>query len=129
MESMASLWKRRAAREMNRRDATVRRAEARVDDGASLDRLLRPLPEAQELRPRLASPLFVRAWDPAAQCDYWVESDGARVRCFTLSGISLKEAAAVRVRWDQLRGQAALTEELLADLVAAETGSPVTLAS
>jgi hypothetical protein len=129
MESMASLWKRRAAHDAAPMGATVRLAQARVDDGAALDRLLVPLPEAQELRPRLAGPLFVRAWDPAARRDYWVESDGVRVRCFTLSGIGLKQAAAVRVRWDQLRGKTALTEEVLADLVAAETGSSVTLAS
>ncbi len=124
---MAGLWKRRMAHEAGASEAMVRRVDARVDDAASLDRLLEPLPEAAELRSRLKGVLFVRAWDAAAQRDYWVESDGVRVTCFTLSGLTLKQAAAVRVRWDALRGRAALTEDVLADLVARETGSPVTL--
>lgn len=124
---MASLWKRRLAHEPTEPEATVQRVEARVDDAASLDRLLRLLPEADELRRRLADALFVRAWDAAAQRDYWVQGNGVRVACFALSGLTLKQAAAVRVRWDALRGKAVLTEDLLADLIAAETGGPVTL--
>jgi hypothetical protein len=129
MQSMASLWRRRAARESESLGATVQRVDARVDDGAALDRLLRPLPESAELRPRLGGAVFVRAWDAAAQRDYWVESDGLRVTCLTLSGLTLKQAAAVRVRWDALRRKPALTEDVLADLIAAETGQPVTLVS
>lgn len=129
MELMASLWRRRAAREAASEEAAVQRVEARVDDAASLDRLLEPLPQTEELRSRLAGPLFVRGWDTTARRDYWVQSDGVRVTCFMLSGLTLKQAAAVRVRWDALRGRAELTEDLLADLIAHETGSPVTLES
>jgi hypothetical protein len=128
MESMARLWKSRAVLDVGAGAAMVRRIDARVDDSASLDRLLEPLPESGELRARLRGALFVRAWDEAAQCDYWVRSDGARVACFVLSGLTLKQAAAVRVRWDALRGAAALSAERLADLIARETGGPVTLA-
>lgn len=129
MEWMASLWKSRAVPSADAGTVMVRRIDARVDDPASLDRLLEPLPESDELRKRLRGVLFVRAWDEAAQRDYWVRSDGSRVACFVLSGLTLKQAAAVRVRWDARRGRAALTEELLADLIARETGGPVTLAS
>lgn len=128
MESMASLWKSRTAPADGGSAATVVRIDARVDDPASLDRLLEPLPESDELRTRLRGALFVRAWDEAAKRDYWVRSDGVRVACFVLSGLTLKQAAAVRVRWDALRGRAALTADRLADLVARETGGPVTLA-
>jgi hypothetical protein len=125
MELLASLWKRRAPQVA----ASVRRADARLDDGAALDRLLEPLPEAQDLRSRLSGPFFARAWDADAQRDYWLASDGLRVTCYTISGLTLRHAAAVRVRWDALRGRAELTENTLADLIARETGSPVTLAS
>ena len=128
MEWMARLWKSRAARDVGPSAAMVRRIDARVDDPASLDRLLAPLPESGELRSRLREALFVRAWDESAKLDYWVRSDGMRVACFMLSGLTLKQAAAVRVRWDALRGRAALTEDRLADLIARETGGPVTLA-
>ncbi|HTW37178.1 MAG TPA: hypothetical protein VMD49_01260 [Steroidobacteraceae bacterium] len=122
---MTNLWKRRAREP----EATVQRAEAQLDDSAALDRLLEHLPEAGEVRPRLSASFFARAWDPEARRDYWVTSDGLCVTCYTLSGITLQQAAGVRVRWDALRGRAALTEELLADLVAKETGSSVTLVS
>lgn len=126
---MASLWKIRAVADADASTVMVRRIEARVDDPASLDALLEPLPESDELRARLRGVLFVRAWDEAAKRDYWVRSDGLRVVCFVLSGLTLKQAAAVRVRADALRGRTVLTEELLADLIARETGGPVTLAS
>jgi len=129
MEWMASLWKSRGVPAAVASAVMVRRVDAQVDDSASLDRLLEPLPESDELRARLRGLLFVRAWDEAAKRDYWVSSDGFRVACFMLSGLTLKQAAAVRVRWDALRGRAALTEELLADLIARVTGGPVTLAS
>jgi len=124
-ELMATFWKRRPSTE----GVTVSRAEARVDDGAALDRLLEPLPEAQELRPRLSAQFFARAWDADARRDHWVASDGSRVTCFTITGLTLQQAAAVRVRWDALRGRTELSEELLADLIANQTGSSVTLKS
>lgn len=125
MELLASLWKRRA----QRAEAAVHRAEARLDDAGALDRLLKPLPEAEDLRARLAEPFFARAWDAGAQRDHWLASDGACVSCYTLSGLTLAQAAAVRVRWDAMRGRVELTEEVLADLIAKETGGAVTLVS
>ncbi|HUN25421.1 MAG TPA: hypothetical protein VMU67_03870 [Steroidobacteraceae bacterium] len=105
----------------------VQRAEARLDDAPALARLLERLPEAEDLRARLVSPFFARAWDTRVRRDHWIQSDGARVTCFTISGVTLAQAAAVRVRWDAMRGRTELTEELLADLVAAQTGTSVTL--
>ncbi len=125
MEKLASLWKRRG----RRAESAVHRSEAPLEDGAALERLLEPLPEAEDLRARLSGPFFARAWDAVAQRDHWLASDGRRVTCYTISGLTLRQAAAVRVRWDALRGRTALTENVLADLIAWETGSPVTLAS
>ena len=129
MEWMTSLWRSRTAPTAGASAVMVQRIDARVDDSASLDKLLEPLPESDELRVRLRGLLFVRAWDETAKRDYWVRSDGLWVACFMLSGLTLKQAAAVRVRWDALRGRAALTEDRLADLIARETRGPVTLAS
>lgn len=123
-ELMASLWKRRD------RDTgvTVRHVAAPVTDAAALDRLLAPLPEASELRPRLMRAFFARAWDVKLQCDYWVRSDGAHVVCFTIRGLTLQQAAAVRVRWDAKRRRK-LSQEALADVIAAHIGCSVTLES
>ncbi len=123
MELLASLWKRRA----RQHETAVRRVDARLDDAAALDELLALLPEAQDLKARLSGPFFARAWDTDAQRDHWLASDGIRVTCYTITGLTLPQAAAVRVRWDAMRGRAALTEEVLANLVARETGNPVTL--
>jgi hypothetical protein len=121
-ELMASLWKRRD------RDTgvTVRHAAAPLTDAAALDRLLEPLPEASELRPRLAGKFFARAWDAKVQRDYWITSDGTSVVCFTIRGLTLQQAAAVRVRWDAKRRRK-LGTEALADVIAAQIGCSVTL--
>jgi hypothetical protein len=123
MQLLARLWKRgdRAY------DVVVHRTEARVDDHDALERLLAPLPEARDLQPRLSAPFFARAWDAVAHRDHWIASDGARVVCFTVSGLTLKQAAEVRVHWDAVQGRTELTEDVLADLIARQTGSPVTL--
>jgi len=118
---------RRHAPEPEANGVSVLRADALLSDSAALDQLLRPLPEAQELRPRLAADFFARAWDTELQRDYWVVSDGHCVTCYTVCGLTLKQAAAVRVRWDSLRRRPRLTQALLADVIAAETGGAVTL--
>jgi hypothetical protein len=110
-------------------DIRVSRADARVDDEAALTSLLSALPEADGLRGQLVNRFFARAWDKATNRDYWISSDGTRATCYTLSGLNLKQAAAVRVRWDAIAGQFALTERLLGELVSAETRSLVQVIS
>jgi len=106
-------------------DIRVSRADARIDDATALTSLLSGLPEADGLRGQLSSRFFARAWDKATNRDYWVSSDGTRATCFTLTGLNLKQAAAVRVRWDGLAGQIPLTERVLGELVSAETRTTV----
>jgi len=110
-------------------DIRVARADARVADKAALTILLEALPEAGELGAQLSNRFFARAWDKATNRDYWVVSDGTRATCFTLTGLNLKQAAAVRVRWDALTGQLALTERVLGELVSAETRTTVQVVS
>ena len=107
----------------------VLRADARVDDAHALTRLLESLPEAEEVRSHLNGDFFARAWDKGSNRDYWVRSDGTHAACFTVCGLNLKQAAAVRVRWDALAGQLALSERILAELVSAETGATVQVVS
>jgi hypothetical protein len=106
---------------------SVRRLTASLDDPARFGRLLRELPEPEELRPRLAASFYARAWDPATARDLWIVSDGARVDCYVLGGLKLQEAATVRVRWDKRRDTTELSVESLADCVAKVTQGSVTL--
>jgi hypothetical protein len=107
----------------------VLRSDARVDDVGALTRLLEALPEADGLRAMLTNRYFARAWDKTATRDYWVASDGTHAACYTICGLTLKQAAAVRVRWDAIEGQVALNERVLAELVSAETGETVQVLS
>jgi hypothetical protein len=107
---------------------SVRRLTAALDDTARFARLLRELPESEELRPRLAANFYARAWDAASERDLWIVSDGARVDCYVLTGLKFQQAASVRVRWDAKRYEVSeLSVELLADCVAKVTLGSVTL--
>ncbi|HEX3839109.1 MAG TPA: hypothetical protein VHW25_19295 [Steroidobacteraceae bacterium] len=107
---------------------SVRRLTATLDDPVKFGRLLRELPESEELRPRLASTFYARAWDAAAERDLWIVSDGTRVDCYVLSGLKFQQAASVRVRWDVNRREPVnLSVESLADCVAKVTEGSVTL--
>ncbi len=115
------------SREAPAAGVTVRRLTASLDDPAKFARLLRELPESEELRPRLSASFYARAWDAATARDLWIVSDGARVECYVLAGLKLEQAATVRVRWDKRRDTTALTVETLADCVAKVTQGSVTL--
>jgi hypothetical protein len=115
------------SREAPATGVSVRRLTASLDDPARFGRLLRELPESEDLRPRLAASFYARAWDPATSRDLWIVSDGARVECYVLAGLKLQEAATVRVRWDKRRDAAELSVESLADCVAKVTQGSVTL--
>jgi hypothetical protein len=117
-------WNRRMAPA----SASVRRLTATLDDPVKFGRLLRELPESEELRPRLAASFYARAWDPATERDLWIVSDGTRVDCYVLTGLKFQQAASVRVRWDaHKREPAELSAETLADCVAKVTEGSVTL--
>jgi hypothetical protein len=116
------------SREAPQPGVSVRRLTATLDDPHKFGRLLRELPEPEEVRPRLAATFFARAWDAATARDLWIVSDGARVDCYILAGLKLQEAATVRVRWDAKRHEpAALSVEGLGDCVAKVTQGAVTL--
>ncbi len=116
-------FSRKPAREPE--DIRVLRSDARVGDAASLTNLLEALPEADGLREQLVNRFFARAWDKVSSRDYWIASDGIQATCYTICGLNLKQAAAVRVRWDAVEGQVALGERVIAELVSAETGVTV----
>lgn len=103
----------------------VVRADARIDDAIALKNLLAQLPEAEEVSPQLRKQFFARAWEKEGARDYWIVSDGELATCYTVHGLTLKQAAAVRVQWDTMMNRPTLTERLLAELISAQTGATV----
>ncbi len=121
---MKWFWNRRAAAAT----VSVRKLTAAVNDSQQFQRLLRELPESEELKPRLAANFYARAWDAATERDLWIVSDGTRVDCYVLAGLQFQQAASVRVRWDAKRlGITDLSVESLADCMAKVTQGSVTL--
>jgi hypothetical protein len=121
---MKWFWSRRPAPA----NVSVRRLSAALADTERFARLLRELPESEELRPRLAASFYARAWDAAHERDLWIVSDGGRVDCYVLAGLKFQQAASVRVRWDAKRLEPAeLSVESLADCVSKVTQGSVTL--
>jgi hypothetical protein len=112
-------------RRVGEEEVRVLRADASVHDAAALDRLLSQLPEGEELRSHLHNVFFARAWHKETDRDYWLSSDGALATCFTLCGLTFKQAAAVRVRWDAVNHQVKLSERALAAVVSTETRQTV----
>ena len=107
---------------------SVRRLMALVHDPLKFGQLLRELPESEDLRPRLAASFYARAWDAATARDLWIISDGTRVECYVLAGLTFQQAAAVRVRWDARKNETAqLSVDTLADCVAKVIDASVTL--
>jgi hypothetical protein len=107
---------------------SVRRLTAAVADPEKFGQLLRELPESEDLRLRLATNFYARAWDAAVERDLWIVSDGVQVDCYVLAGLTLEQAATVRVRWDAKRREpAALSLEGLGDIVAKVVAGSVTL--
>ncbi len=87
--SMKWFWSRRA----EPATVAVRKLTAALDDAPRFRRLLRELPESEELAPRLAANFYARAWDAATERDLWIVSDGARVDCYVLTGLKFQQAA------------------------------------
>ena len=118
-------WFSRKQRTSEFEPIKVLRIDARVDDPVQLKNMLAQLPEADEVSPQLRKQFFARAWEKESERDFWIVSDGNLASCFTVCGLTLKQAAAVRVQWDAMSNRPALTERVLAELVSAQTGATV----
>ena len=67
---------------------------ARLDDGASMAALLAPIPDGDQLAKVLARRRAIasRAYDDGARTARFVATDGAVVKCFTVSDITIDQA-------------------------------------
>lgn len=100
----------------------ILRATARLDDSAAMQTLLAPIPDGDELGRQLASRqpgLKARYFDEGRKGLY-VVSDGKTVTCFTVTDVTVEQAATIRAEcdsieaWNYQRFQAAVERALSA---------------
>jgi hypothetical protein len=110
-------------------ETRISSARARVADGGALYRLLEDVPQAEEIRARLAAPFFTRRWHQLTERSFWIASDGTTVLCLTVSGLSADEMVAVWVSFDDYRKRSGFTlsAHSLSEVIQAELGLSVEL--
>jgi hypothetical protein len=94
-----------------------------------MERLLAAVPHGGELRGRLAEPLLFQHWDEPSQSAFWVASDGAAVRCVTVTGLTMKEMGDIWINfYDRIsRARFLISPQLVREIIEAETDTAVEL--
>jgi hypothetical protein len=92
-------------------------------------RLLAEVPQADEIRDKLIEPLLFQHWDETTERAIWVASDGRRVRCVTVTGLSAHEMADMWVSFNERLSRARfnLSPQLVREIIEAEIDVPVVL--
>jgi hypothetical protein len=97
----------------------IQEFRARLDDEQDLAQLLESIPYPSSVRAMLAKTFFGRRWDANQPCDTWLASDGKSVVCLKICGVTAKQIAAIRFRFDELKSRDAglqLSRDLISDL-------------
>jgi hypothetical protein len=97
----------------------IQEYEAQLDDENDLAHLLESIPYPSSVRAMLARTFFGRRWDANQNCDTWLASDGKRVVCLKIRGVTAKQIAAIRFSFDELQSRDAglqLSRNLISDL-------------
>ena len=103
---------------------------AAVCNGPETARLLARVPEAAgTLGGKLQEPLLFQHWDDSTQRAIWIASDGIRVRCVTVTGLSVVEMADMWVSFGERisRARFNLSPQLVREIIEAEIDVPVSL--
>jgi hypothetical protein len=102
--------------------ARVASASADISDAGATARLLAGVPHGDELRDRLAEPLLFQHWDEPSQSAFWIASNGAEIRCVTVTGLTMKEMGEIWINVnDRLsRAHFAISPQLVREVIEAE---------
>ena len=102
-------------------------AQALIADGRAMTRLLDEVPEAEEIRPELSKPYFIRRWQQSMQRSFWITSDGTTALCLTVTGLDIDEMVALWVSFDEHRRRVdfTLSATTLSQIIKAELGLTV----
>lgn len=91
--------------------------------------MLAQVPQAGALGAKLTEPLLFQHWDEPTQRAIWIVSDGARVRCITVTGLSVLEMADMWVSFSERisRARFNLSPLFVRDIIEAEIDVSVAL--
>lgn len=84
---------------------TIYSAYARLNDQAALTTLLAPINDAHELQSilrRAKSPCLIQGYDPETRIARYVAFDGKIVACYSVTDISLRQAAEIAAVCDDI---------------------------
>jgi hypothetical protein len=92
-------------------------------------RLLAEVPQLSQIREKLTEPLLFQHWDEITQRAIWIASDGRRVRCVTVSGLSVHEMADMWMSVNERLSRANfnLSPQLVREIIEAEIDVSVAL--
>ena len=96
---------------------------AALCNGPETARLLAHVPGAEgTLGEKLGEPLLFQHWDDSTQRAIWIASDGIRVRCVTVTGLSVLEMADMWVSFGERisRAKFNLSPQLVREIIEAE---------
>jgi hypothetical protein len=96
---------------------------AALCNGPETARLLARVPGAVgTLEEKLREPLLFQHWDDTTQRAIWIASDGIRVRCVTVTGLSVFEMADMWVSFGERisRAKFNLSPQLVREIIEAE---------
>jgi hypothetical protein len=102
-------------------------AQALIADGRAITRLLDEVPEAEEIRPELSKPYFIRRWQQSMQRSFWITSDGTTANCLTVTGLDVEEMVVLWVSFEEYRRRTdfTLSASTLRQIIEAELGLTV----
>ena len=102
---------------------------AAISNVLETTRLLAEVPQAHEIREKLTEPLLFQHWDELTQRAIWIASDGSRVRCVTVTGLSAYEMADMWLSFNEriIRAAFNLSPQLVREIIEAEIDVPVAL--
>ncbi len=85
---------------------TVLTTAARLDDEGEMRAFLAAIPHADGLSAllRRLEPVSTRAYEDETQTARFIESDGRRVLCFTVAGVTIDQAEMIELRRETLPG-------------------------
>jgi hypothetical protein len=113
----------------NRSQTRIASLSAAISNVTETTRLLAEVPQLGQIREKLAEPLLLQHWDDLTERAIWVASDGTRVRCVTVTGLSVHEMGDMWVSFNERLSRAKfnLSPQLVREIIEAEIDVSVAL--